>query len=296
MASDDRILMGCDASSYGAATTLMSNGDVAITGGCGGLTWGTKNIHGLCNSGYAAFVGRFNAATGVCIGLDSIAKLSGGGNFGTTIVEGKAGSVFVGGTTQGPQFAGQDTMMNVNGSGDFFVAKFGYPCNCTTSPKASFTASVSTGKTLRFIYTGTSSNLDSVVWIWGDGQQQTVKSGFTVPLTHAYTGGGAYTACAVVYGQCGNSSFCKETALEVSGMAAFKDVSIYPNPAATYFTVEGASGATISLSNAVGQVVKNFSLTTDKEMLDVSELAAGVYVLQLRDKTGNRGEMKMMKE
>ncbi|MEO6831641.1 MAG: T9SS type A sorting domain-containing protein, partial [Chitinophagaceae bacterium] len=60
--------------------------------------------------------------------------------------------------------------------------------------------------------------------------------------------------------------------------------------------VEGASGATVTLSNAVGQVVKNFSLTTDKEVLDISGFAAGVYALQLTDKTGNRGMMQMVKE
>ncbi|MEO6831038.1 MAG: T9SS type A sorting domain-containing protein [Chitinophagaceae bacterium] len=294
-ASDIRIASGCSASTYGEGITLTPGGEVLITGGCGGLKWGTKQIAGECNTGYTTFVGRFNTTTGTCNGLDTIAKLAAGsGNFGTTLATGKGNTVYLGGKTAGFQIAGPDTIIYAGGSDDFFIAKYGYPCNCTTLPTASFN-SIATGKTLKFTYTGTTSNIDSVVWSWGDGQQQTVKSGYTTPLSHTYTGGGAYTACANVYGSCGSSSYCKETALGVNGMAAFKDVSIYPNPAATYFTVEGASGATITLSNAVGQMVKNFILTTDKEMLDISELAAGVYVLQLRDRTGNRGVMPLIK-
>ncbi|MEO6831094.1 MAG: T9SS type A sorting domain-containing protein [Chitinophagaceae bacterium] len=184
---------------------------------------------------------------------------------------------------------------STGGSADFWLMKYGYTCNCAV-PAAKYISAAPSGKSVSYTYNGTTTSIDSLVWNWGDGQKQTVKSGFTSPLSHTFSVNGRYNVCVTAYGQCGTNTFCQQTPLSVSGMAAFNGVSIYPNPAATYFTVEGANGATITLSNAVGQVVKNFSLTTDKEVLDISGLAAGVYVLQLTDKTGNRGVTSFVKQ
>ncbi|MEO6832990.1 MAG: T9SS type A sorting domain-containing protein, partial [Chitinophagaceae bacterium] len=289
--------------SYGAGDALNAPNSLSLKDATEIWLSGTNNsshwdathyIQGALNTGYRVYAARFNSS-GTVLGLDTILG-TGNNQFNTycNAVDPK-GNLYIGGEFGTNVKVGPDNLVNVGGTSDFFVAKFGYPCYCTTQPTASFN-SVATGKTLKFTYTGTTSNIDSVVWSWGDGQQQTVKSGYTTPLSHTYTGGGSYTACANVYGSCGSSSYCKQTALGVSGISAFKDVSLYPNPAVTYFTVEGASGATVTLSNAVGQVVKNFSLTTDKEVLDISELAAGVYVLQLTDKEGNRGVMQLVKQ
>ncbi|MEO6832799.1 MAG: T9SS type A sorting domain-containing protein [Chitinophagaceae bacterium] len=286
---------GTEATNSRNFLALKNSNEVWMSGVSNSSHWdATHYLESVTNTGTRAYAARFSS-TGIILGLDSILG-TGSNQFLTycNAVDPK-GNLYIGGEFGDNLHVGPDNLNNVGGTTDFFVAKFGYPCYCTTQPTASFN-SVATGKTLKFTYTGTTTNIDSVVWSWGDGQQQTVKSGYTTPLSHTYTGGGSYTACANVYGSCGSSSYCKQTALGVSGISAFKDVSIYPNPATTYFTVEGASGATISLSNAVGQVVKNFSLTTDKEVLDISDLAAGVYVLQLTDKEGNRGVMQLLKE
>ncbi|MEO6832562.1 MAG: T9SS type A sorting domain-containing protein [Chitinophagaceae bacterium] len=163
--------------------------------------------------------------------------------------------------------------------------------NTKLKPSANFTQTFNTtSKTYDFTYTGTKP-VDSVHWIFGDGTTSNLLN-----PSHNFSKG-TYNVCVTVYNACGANQYCnKVIALAVNSIPALSDISIYPNPATTYFTVAGASGATITLSNAVGQLVKTFSLTTDKEVLDISGLAAGVYVLQLTDKTGNRGVMQMVKE
>ncbi|MEO6831092.1 MAG: T9SS type A sorting domain-containing protein [Chitinophagaceae bacterium] len=216
---------------------------------------------------------------------------------GTAITSDNIGNIYLGGYYESTMTAtGLGAgISSTGGSADFWLMKYGYTCNCAV-PAAKYISAAPSGKSVSYTYNGTTTSIDSLVWNWGDGQKQTVKSGFTSPLSHTFTDNGKYNVCVTAYGQCGTNTFCQQTPLSMSGMAAFNGVSIYPNPAATYFTVEGASGATITVSNAVGQVVKNFSLTTDKEVLDISGLAAGVYVLQLRDKEGNRGVTSFIKQ
>ncbi|MEO6831039.1 MAG: hypothetical protein ABI169_02490, partial [Chitinophagaceae bacterium] len=149
-ASDNKAVDGCSAATRASAITLNTSGDVIVTGGCGGLTWGSKRIPGICNTGYTAFIGRFNAATGTCVALDTIPKQGGGGgNFGTAIAAGKNNTVYVGGNTQGNQIAGHDTMIFAGGTSDFFVARFGVSCNCFAAPISNFSSSIATGKTLK---------------------------------------------------------------------------------------------------------------------------------------------------
>ncbi|MEO6831386.1 MAG: T9SS type A sorting domain-containing protein [Chitinophagaceae bacterium] len=286
---------GGNAANYQNSLSLKGANEVWLSGANNSSHWdSTHFIQSPTNTGTRVYAARFNSS-GKILSLDTVLGTSGNLNYAYCNAVDPKGNLYIGGEFSNDLNVGPDHLINSGGASDFFIAKFGYPCYCTTQPTASFN-SVATGKTLKFTYTGTTTNIDSVVWSWGDGQQQTVKSGYTTPLSHTYTGGGSYTTCANVYGSCGSSSYCKQTALGVSGISAFNGVSIYPNPAVNYFTVEGASGATITLSNAVGQVVKSFSLTTDKEVLDISELAAGVYVLQLRDKEGNRGVMQLVKQ
>ncbi|MCP4521857.1 MAG: T9SS type A sorting domain-containing protein [Cytophagales bacterium] len=56
-----------------------------------------------------------------------------------------------------------------------------------------------------------------------------------------------------------------------------QNLSIYPNPATSYISLESTSDEVVNIYNAIGELV----LTSDeKEMIDISELATGVYVIK----------------
>lgn len=80
----------------------------------------------------------------------------------------------------------------------------------------------------------------------------------------------------------------------ISQQAALASMSVWPNPVANMLHITGAPGATITISNAMGQVISQGAWSTT---LDVSPLAAGVYCLNVIDKNGIRtGSARVVKE
>ncbi|MDD4150466.1 MAG: T9SS type A sorting domain-containing protein, partial [Bacteroidales bacterium] len=58
-------------------------------------------------------------------------------------------------------------------------------------------------------------------------------------------------------------------------------VSIYPNPASETINIVTDNAQTITITNLVGQIVKEISVANEIETIDVSSLNAGVYFVQL---------------
>ena len=72
-------------------------------------------------------------------------------------------------------------------------------------------------------------------------------------------------------------------ALASSPAALAAQVRAYPNPTTSRLTLVRPAGAATSaeLVNALGQVVRRVALPTPETMLDLRELATGVYLLRL---------------
>jgi hypothetical protein len=71
----------------------------------------------------------------------------------------------------------------------------------------------------------------------------------------------------------------------VNEVAAF---TVYPNPANTMVTIEGAeAGFDYVLSNSFGQVMQTGHAASNVTEIDVSDLSAGIYMLTL---TGRNNE------
>lgn len=65
-----------------------------------------------------------------------------------------------------------------------------------------------------------------------------------------------------------------------SGITETSDVTVtvYPNPATNYITVEGAhEGTTITVTNNLGQVVLSTTTTQTKTVIDIQDLSPGLY-------------------
>ena len=65
------------------------------------------------------------------------------------------------------------------------------------------------------------------------------------------------------------------------GVVSKNNIQIWPNPVKDELTVEGASGDKLTMTDIVGNEVYSTFITGDKEILHVTFLPRGVYVLQV---------------
>ena len=80
----------------------------------------------------------------------------------------------------------------------------------------------------------------------------------------------------------------------ISQQPALASMNVWPNPVTNTLHLTGAPGATLTISNALGQVITHGAWSTT---LDVSHLAPGVYCLNVTDKNGIRtGSTRVVKE
>lgn len=74
-------------------------------------------------------------------------------------------------------------------------------------------------------------------------------------------------------------------------------IAAYPNPADEYLHISGISaGATIRLSDAVGKVVLSNMSSGNKQTLNMANLPAGTYILQVKDADGSTLTKSIVKE
>ena len=162
-------------------------------------------------------------------------------------------------------------------------------------PVASFTDTGSTA-TIGFIYTGTTSGIDSVTWNFGDG-----ATGDGLNPIHTYSASGTYSVCVTVYAPCGNDTVCNLVKVSMEAIpiiSPLDNISIYPNPAGGTITIEGAQGCGVRIFNVVGEkVYGSAGLTmTNREVVNISNLVSGVYIVELVNSEGERKNVRLVKE
>jgi hypothetical protein len=150
----------------------------------------------------------------------------------------------------------------------------------TLKPKTSFVFSQISAN-CEFVFDASNSqSVDSVYWDFGDG---TNASGITVQ--HTYATGGTYSVCAQGWKGCMVDSMC-ETSLfcafdvdenELSG------ITIYPNPTNSILRVEHFDQPALNAAFTVYDLNGRSLLKgDDASAIDVSALATGVYILEIR--------------
>ncbi len=80
---------------------------------------------------------------------------------------------------------------------------------------------------------------------------------------------------------------CLNASISTADELGFK---LYPNPASTSVTIEGANMSEITIYNTLGQVVKKFE-NNDKDtiVIPLKDFAKGVYVTSVKDSLGKTG-------
>lgn len=276
----------------GEAVAVYQSSTVAMLGDYPlKFTIGSHQLNSPPNTGYNLFLARFNAQTGACTGLDSIVGSPGYDNFVTSLTVDRKGNFYGGGNFEDDVFVAGDTLYNIGGETDWFIAKYGLNnCSCTATPSAHF--SFSGMNTINFSYNGTTP-FDSLKWTFGDGD----TSNASAP-SHTYSTGGKHEVCVTVYSQCGSGIYCDSVTsttgvLNIVGAADWK---IYPNPATAHLVVENAAGATLSIFNAVGQLIRTQELKSDRETVNIADLTNGMYLMQLANGLDKRLSQKIIKE
>jgi hypothetical protein len=277
----------------------LSNSSIATSGQYGRtFVWQQDTItapSSMAGINYI-YIARFNAITGQMIGMDSIPSDNSIRNNSSAITSDKKNNFYIGGSFGSKLFIGQDTIGKIPGGDlDWFVAKFGTDnCNCDI-PQPSFIYTGGGGNTVNFTYTG-SMPYTGISWDFGDSSAPANQAN----PAHTYSAAGSYTVCVTVTNACGSNTNCNTIQAGSSGIGnipGFAHISLYPNPATQTITVEKAQAGTImELYNNLGQRMLHTILMQDKEIVDVSALSAGMYLVRFTDKAGMQGTARFVKQ
>lgn len=93
------------------------------------------------------------------------------------------------------------------------------------------------------------------------------------------------------------STKIKIIGLDVKEKFITNDIKIYPNPTSDYIFVKAApKGATISIYSLVGALIDNVVVENNLTQINVSSLAVGTYILQIKTANGESLSSKIIKQ
>lgn len=279
----------------------LSNGNLFSSGRLGGIAKsGSDSISVLQSEGQNPYFAMVDTAGNHV----QFGQMRGNGFYDRafSVTIDKQGSVYMGGQVEDSikaPAAGVTPYKSNGGSSDFFLAKYGFDCNCTIAPTSSFTKTQNNAtRTVTVTYTGTTTALDSLVWQWGDGQKLKVTSNYTAPVTHTYGGSGSsFSACAIAYSGCGTAQNCQSVQFPTAiyGVGQQESVSLVaiPNPARTVVALaydygDGAAlraNRSLIIYDATGRVVHRAQVSEMKGSITVpvESWAAGTYMVRMEE-------------
>ena len=131
---------------------------------------------------------------------------------------------------------------------------------------------------------------ETVYWDFGDGYY----SDLTEPW-HIYDNPGTYEVCLTVWNDCGMDSMCQMINIEQTSKPSDEydnSISIYPNPAANYFTITSTieEETSILLLSPNGEAILNCVENIDSGngfTIETSNLLPGIFFLKMSGPSGN---------
>lgn len=87
----------------------------------------------------------------------------------------------------------------------------------------------------------------------------------------------------------------KEAALATADFNAIQSLILSPNPASTYFTLNGKVNK-VEVFSITGQLIKSFNNASENDLYSVSDLKQGIYLVQVLDENNRIKTMKLVKQ
>jgi Secretion system C-terminal sorting domain/PKD domain len=156
----------------------------------------------------------------------------------------------------------------------------------------------------------TQGTLCQYVWDFGDGQ-----TAYNTPApSHTYSQSGTYNVCltatSCVNDPWGNTItscfdlYCRTITVggvswRQGSMRSESGSEIYPNPAntETVITPQNTGAMNVAITDAQGRIVKTTNFNGDLSVtLDISDLASGIYLVQINYADGTATRQKLIKE
>lgn len=72
------------------------------------------------------------------------------------------------------------------------------------------------------------------------------------------------------------------------------DIEIYPNPASSFFNLNGVIGARISIHNMIGAVVHSEDVNSEFARINVGDLPTGNYIIRITDPESEKELVKKL--
>jgi PKD repeat protein len=156
-------------------------------------------------------------------------------------------------------------------------------------PNANFTATVTAANPAQYIINPTSGSVLLNYSLFVNGTPTTLTG--TFPFLYTFPGTGTYNVClkATNINTTCEDSTCQTVNVLVSSIDKVNrnnQVRIYPNPANEVITIENIKEkSTLKIFNAIGKLVKEEVVTSVSSKLNVKELSAGVYFVEVKSST-----------
>ncbi|MEM9051803.1 MAG: T9SS type A sorting domain-containing protein [Bacteroidota bacterium] len=147
-------------------------------------------------------------------------------------------------------------------------------------------------------FTNNSLNYDSLRWSFGDGEES-----IQVDPTHTYSENGEYSVTLKTW-KCGRADSTIQIVEIESALNTITssdlDFRVYPNPASELISLTFPSriekeAVSIRLTDISGRIVLSQSLLTEKQVVDISTLPNGLYLIELSNNQGSLGVCRLVK-
>jgi len=73
------------------------------------------------------------------------------------------------------------------------------------------------------------------------------------------------------------------------------NITVYPNPVSTTFVIKNAAGSQAKIYDVSGKMIYTAPVTTDNQTVDISNVSAGIYFLELQSST-SKSTVKLIKK
>jgi PKD repeat protein len=157
---------------------------------------------------------------------------------------------------------------------------------CLSAPYSVFAVYGTDADSVRnFMYPGSMGGIDSTMWLFSAG----TGLSSTTSAMHIYSDTGSYTVCLVLYSRCGNDTSCSKVYYHpITGLGSVSagNIHIYPNPVSDQLMVAHAAGCEMKICDVVGREVLCSFIGSALQVIDMSGLESGVYVVQFSGEVG----------